>query len=370
MGERGELLVLRTALVGWPKVGKTALFHLLTGISKSIGSAGGGKFTHHVGISDVPDHRLNALAKIFHPKKVTPAQIEFTDLAGIAKGEAKDSTYLSQLRNVDALAHVLRAFNDPSVMHVEGNIDPARDLDLFEMELVLADLALLESRRERVSKDSKKTKNKALEEELQLLERLIPWLEDGKPLRNMTLTGEEEKVVRGFTLLSLKPMLFVLNLDETDTHRQQEAIQRFGLEKHMEGSKTSLVTVCAKIEAEISELSSEEMGTFLQDLGYAEPGLNRLLTSMYKLLNLVSFLTAGEPEVRAWPIPRNCLAPQAAGVIHSDFEKGFIRAEVIPWDKLVQCGSFAAAKEKGWLRQEGKGYSVQDGDTINFRFNV
>ncbi len=362
--------MLRTALVGWPKVGKTTLFRLLTGIPADQHPSGSGKFSHHIGICDVPDHRLDALAEIFHPKKVTPAQIEFADLAGIVKGEAKDSTYLSQLRNVDALAHVLRSFQDPSVMHVEGDVNPLRDLELFEMELILADLSLLEARREKVSKDIRKMNNRAMEEELQLLEKMVPWLENEKPLRCMTLEPEEEKIVRGFTLLSLKPMLYVLNLDESDTHRQEEVIRDLGLEKYKDSPKTALVNVCARIEAEIAELPAEEVDTFLKDLGYTEPGLNRLITSMYGLLDLVSFLTAGEPEVRAWPIPRNCLAPQAAGTIHSDFEKGFIRAEVIPWEKLVACGGYPGAKEKGWLRQEGKTYHVQDGDTILFRFNV
>ncbi len=362
--------MLRTAFVGWPKVGKTTIFRLITGLSAEHPGAGGGKYSQHIGITDVPDPRLGALAEIFEPKKITPAQIEFMDLAGIAKGEAKDSTYHSHLRNVDALAHVLRGFRDPTVMHVEGDINPVRDLELFEMELVLADLAQLEARKERLSKDIKKMKSKALEDEMHLLERMIPWLEEGKPLRQMILSGEEEKLVRGFTLLSLKPMLFVLNLDEEDTRRQEDVIQELGLGSYKDYPRTALVTVCARIESEIAELPEEEVETFLKDLGYKEPGLDRLIASMYALLDLVSFLTAGEQEVRAWPIPRNCLAPQAAGTVHSDFEKGFIRAEVIPWEKLVACHGYAGAKEKGLLRQEGKNYHVQDGDTIIFRFNV
>jgi len=362
--------MLRTAFVGWPKVGKTTLFSLITGLSAEHSSTGGGKYSQHIGITDVPDFRLEALAEVFNPKKVVPAQIEFMDLAGIAKGEAKDAVYLAHLRNVDALAHVLRSFRDPTVMHVEGDVNPVRDLELFEMELVLADLSLLEARIERIGKDLKKMKNKALEDERHLLERLIPWLEQGKPLRQVTFPPDEEKLVRGFTLLSLKPMLFILNMDEEDTRRQEEVIQELGLAEYKNYPKTALVTVCAKIESEIAELPEEEVDAFLKDLGYSEPGLSRLITQMYRLLDLVSFLTAGDQEVRAWPVPRNCPAPQAAGTVHSDFEKGFIRAEVIPWDKLVACRGYAGAREKGWLRQEGKNYPIHDGDTIIFRFNV
>jgi ribosome-binding ATPase len=332
--------------------------------------SGAGKFSVHLGMAEVPDPRLQALAAIFQPRKVTPAQIEFVDLAGIVKGEAKDSTYLAQLRNVDALAHVVRAFRDPTVLHMEGEIGPARDIEVFEMELILADLALIEGRQERVSRDIKKMRSPELEREAALLERMRPWLEEGKPLRELALTADEEKVIRGFTLLSQKPMLLVLNMDEQDTHRQQQLIDELSLGNYLSRPRTALVQVCAKIEAEIAELGAEEAQVFLSDLGFSEPGLDRLLQRQYALLELISFLTAGEPEVRAWPVPSGCTAVKAAGTIHTDFEKGFIRAEVIPWQQLVECGSFAHGRERGWLRSEGRDYTVQDGDVITFRFNV
>lgn len=331
---------------------------------------GTGKFSLHVGMASVPDPRLSAISAIFRPKKTTPAQIEFVDLAGIVKGEAKDSTYLAQLRNMDALAHVLRAFRDPSVLHMDGEVNPQRDLEVFELELVLADLALVEGRRERVVRDLKKARSPELVREAALLEKMHPWLEGGHPLREFEFAPEEERIVRGFTLLSQKPMLIVLNLDEEDTHRQEQTVNALGLKRFLDRPKTVLVAVCAKIEAEIAELGPEEADAFLKELGFSEPGLNRLITQMYSLLDLVSFLTAGDPEVRAWPVPRGSLAPKAAGAIHSDFEKGFIRAEVVDWRQLLECGSFAAAREKGWLRSEGKDYVVQDGDVITFRFNV
>jgi len=271
---------------------------------------------------------------------------------------------------VDALAHVVRAFRDPTVLHMEGDIGPSRDIEVFEMELILADLALIEGRQDRLARDLKKMRSPELEHEAALLERMRPWLEEGKPLREFALGSEEEKLVRGFTLLSQKPMLLVLNMDEEDTHRQQQLLEELELGRYIDRPRTALVPVCAKIEEEIAELGADEAHAFLTDLGFSEPGLDRLLHRQYALLSLISFLTAGDPEVRAWPVPRGCTALKAAGTIHSDFEKGFIRAEVIPWQQLVECGGFAGGRERGWLRSEGREYMVQDGDVITFRFNV
>jgi GTP-binding protein YchF len=271
---------------------------------------------------------------------------------------------------VDALAHVVRAFRDPSVLHLDGEVNPARDLEVFELELVLADLALVEGRKERVARDLKKGRNPELEREAVLLERMQQWLSTGRPLREFAFTAEEAKSVRGFTLLSQKPVLIVLNLDEKDTQHQQESIASMGLEQFLNRPRTALVAVCARIEEEIAELGPQEATAFLQDLGFSDPGLSRLIRQTYALLDLVSFLTTGDMEVRAWPVPRSTSAVQAAGTIHTDFERGFIRAEVIDWRRLVECGGLAAARERGWLRSEGRDYVVQEGDVILFRFNV
>jgi GTP-binding protein YchF len=339
-------------------------------------SWGGGKGEAHIGIAQVPDARLERLAAIFKPEKITHATIEYVDLPGLARGEGKAvesremSSYLANLKNVDALVQVVRAFDDENIPHSEGSVDPRRDIGLFELEMVFSDLAIIEKRLERLSKDLKKAKTPELELENAVLERFKAALEQEQPLRDIDLTEEEQKRVRGFTFLSAKPMLLVLNLGDQDIARIRRLVQEFGLERQAAQKGIGITGVCGKIEAEIAALPDEDARLFMEDLGLPVSGLVRIIQESYSLLGLHSFYTAGDPEVRAWTISKNTTALQAAGVIHSDFERGFIKAETVAYDDMIQLGSFPAARNKGLLRLEGKEYQVQEGDVILFRFNV
>lgn len=367
---------MRVGIVGLPLVGKSTIFNLLTHGHVETSSWGGGKAEAHIGIAQVPDPKLVRLGEIFKPKKISHATIEYVDLPGLARGEGKAvesremSTYLNSLKNVDALVQVVRAFKDENIPHPEGGVDPLRDIGLFELEMIFSDLAIIEKRLDRLSKDLKKARAPELELENAVLARFKAALEQETPLRDLILSEEEQKRVKGFTFLSAKPILLVLNLGDEDIAGIPRVLQEFGLQRQAGQRSVRITAVCGKIEAEIAALSEEDAGQFMEDLGLPESGLARIVQESYSLLGLISFYTAGDPEVRAWTIPRSTTAQQAAGVIHSDFERGFIKAEVVAYDDMIQLGSFAAARNKGLLRLEGKEYIVKEGDVILFRFNV
>jgi GTP-binding protein YchF len=358
---------LKAGIIGFPLVGKTTLFKILTKAHIHSVRLLGGKAEPHVGIATVPDQRLDELAQLFSPKKITHATVEYIDVAGLVKGEAKDATQLGNLKNVDALVHVVRAFEDDSLPHSEGFLDPKRDIANFELELLLSDLSIIEKRLERLEKDIKKQRSAALEAELELLKRCKLCVESEKPIRNMELGEEDKKILRGFMFLSEKPILHVLNLSDSDAARINEIVPYFQLADVSVRPNVAITAVCGKIEAELAELSGEDATLFLADYGLKESGLDRLIRVTYELLGLISFFTVGEDECRAWTIKRGTTALKAAGVIHSDIERCFIRAEVIDCHKLLELGGLAAARDKGLLRMEGKHYVVQEGDVINFR---
>jgi GTP-binding protein YchF len=355
---------VKTAIIGLPQVGKTSLFTIMTGVATETRL---GSTAMHVGVAKVPDRRLDELAKIFEPPKVTHAVVEYVDAPAISKESLRDPNYMASLRVADAFAHVLRLFEDDSVPHLEGSLDPVRDFQNVELELILSDLVVVEKRLERVEKDLKKIKNADLEREHALLLRCKESLEAERPLRGLDLDPDASKRMRGFQFLSEKPMLLVLNLGESQASQLHQIEQDYRTRLTAGRPGLEVTAVCGKVEAEIAELSIEEAREYLQSYGLAESGLERLIQASYSLLGLMSFLTAGETEVRAWTIPKNSPAVQAAGAIHSDFEKKFIRAEVINWRELVDLGGYVGAKEKGRLRLEGKEYLVQDGDVLVIR---
>jgi GTP-binding protein YchF len=355
---------MKTAIIGLPMVGKTSLFTILTGVHQEthIGSTAA-----RVGVAKVPDSRLDELAKLFEPPKITHATVEYVDMPAISKENLRDPSYLASLRVVDAFAHVLRLFPDETVPHEKGSVDPLRDLEDVETELILSDLVVVEKRLERLEKDRKKIKNPELDHEFALLEKCKAALEANQSLRQLDLDADEEKRIRGFQFLSQKPMLYVLNLGESEAGKLHEREKEYR-EGPLKGRKhTSATAVCGKIEAELAELPVEEQREYLASYGLAESGLVRLISATYSLLGLMSFLTAGETEVRAWTIPMQSTAVKAAGAIHSDFEKKFIRAEVVNWKALVDHSGYPGVREKGLLRLEGKEYVVKDGDVLVIR---
>jgi GTP-binding protein YchF len=355
---------MKTAIIGLPMTGKTSLFTILTGVHQEtrIGSTAA-----RMGIAKVPDHRLDELARLFEPPKVTHAVVEYVDMPAVSKESLRDPSYVASLRVVDAFAHVLRLFLDETVPHEKGSVDPIRDLEDVEMELILSDFAVVEKRLERLEKDRKKIKNPELDHEFDLLTRCKAALEENKPLRQMELTSDEEKRIRGFQFLSQKPVLYVLNLGEDEAGKLRDREREFR-DGPLAGRKGTAVTaVCGKIEAELAELPPAEQRDYLASYGLQESGLERLISATYALLGLMSFLTAGEDEVRAWTIPTHSNAVKAAGAIHSDFEKKFIRAEVVYWKSLVDLGGYNGVREKGLLKLEGKEYIVKDGDVLVIR---
>jgi GTP-binding protein YchF len=361
--------MLRAALIGLPATGKTTLFQLMTAVREA---AKGGRGDVQIGISKVPDARLDRLTAMFNPKKRVPATVEFADIAGTgATGSAKSLVDLAAYKNADALVHVVRAFRDEAVAHSAGSVNPARDAQAMEDELILADLGVAERRLERIEKDLKKSKTADLEAEKSLMIRCREALENGTPLRALGLAGDELKRLRGFQFLSAKPLLVVINLDEADVPEVggsiEKAAGKTGLTAFLSRAATRAVAVCAKIELEIADLDPADASTFLADLGLSESGLDRVIRATYDLLGYMSFFTVGEDECRAWSIPRDTVAQAAAGEIHSDIQRGFIRAEVVAYDALVSRGSLAACRDHGELRLEGKEYVVADGDVINFR---
>ena len=362
--------MLRAALIGFGQTGKTTLFQLMTS-AREAARAAHGKGEATIGISKVPDARLDRLTAMYNPKKRVPATIEFSDLATpVRAGSAQALVDVAAYKNADALVHVLRAFADPAVPHPSGSIDPARDAQAMEDELILADLGVAERRLERLEKDLKKGKSAELERERDVVTLCRAALEDGRPLRSLDLQGDDLKRLRGFQFLSAKPLLVVLNLDEQSLAggNSARAAEAAGLTPFLSRAATAAAAVCAKIELEIAQLEPADAAAFLSDLGLQESGLDRVIRASYELLGYISFFTVGEDECRAWSIPRGLPAQLAAGEIHSDIARGFIRAEVVGYDPLVTRGSMAACRDHGEVRLEGKEYVVLDGDIINFRF--
>jgi len=353
---------LQTGIIGLPQVGKTTLFRILT--KASVEGKSGASATH-VGVAKVPEPRLLDLAKLYNPKKITYATVQYVDLGGMQKERVRDS--LASLREVDAIMHVIRVFDDPSVPHAAGSIDPLRDATNLELELILSDHDQITRRLERLEKDLKKKSDPLLLVEKNVLEKCKAHLEAEKPLRELELTAEEKKPIGGFLFLSARPVLYVLNLGDEEAGELDTAVERHKLGALQGRPNAAVVAVCGRLEAELADMEEAEAAELLASYGLKEPGLNRLIRATYDLMGLIQFFTAGEPEVRAWTIRKGSNAQKAAGAIHSDIEKGFIRAEVVRWSDLLAAGSIAAAKEKAQVRLEGKEYIVQEGDVILFR---
>jgi GTP-binding protein YchF len=356
---------MKTGIIGLPQVGKTSLFKILT---KAKLEERGHSRQEHIGVARVPDERLDKLSALYSPKKTTFAAVEFVDVAAIGQEALKETAFLTSLRQVDALIHVLRAFEEESIAHV-GPIDPLRDIKNVEFDLMISDLAQVEKRLERLEKDLKKGRTSELEREQALLLRSKEALEKEQPLRELEITPEDRKLIKGFMFLSQKPILYVLNIGESTTLGTDldAAVGLFKLDEVAHRPNAGATAICGKVEAELAEMDDEEAAEFLGSYGLHESGLVRLIRKSYELLGLISFFTAGEDECRAWTVPVGSKAPQAAGAIHTDLEHHFIRAETIRWDNLLAAGSEAAARAKGTLRLEGKEYIVQDGDVMHIR---
>ena len=366
---------MKLGIVGLPNVGKSTLFNSLTKAGAESANYPFCTIDPNVGVVTVPDERLNVLGEMYHTKKIILAAIEFVDIAGLVKGASKGeglgNQFLANIREVDAIVHVVRCFEDSNIVHVDGSIDPLRDIETINLELIFSDLEILERR---ISKAVRAARNdKTIAKELALMERIKAHLEDGKMAKSFDDINDEDEQqwLESYNLLTYKPVIFAANVAEDDL--ADDGASNAGVQAVREYAKREdceVFVVCAEIEQEIAELDDDEKSMFLEELGLKESGLEKLIKASYSLLGLISYLTAGEPEVRAWTIKKGTKAPQAAGKIHSDFERGFIRAEIVSYDDLMACGTYNAAKEKGLVRLEGKDYVVQDGDIILFRFNV
>ncbi|WP_368986100.1 redox-regulated ATPase YchF [Caldifermentibacillus hisashii] len=366
-------MALTAGIVGLPNVGKSTLFNAITQAGAEAANYPFATIDPNVGVVEVPDSRLDKLTEMYQPKKTIPTTFEFTDIAGIVKGASKGeglgNKFLANIRQVDAICHVVRCFDDENITHVSGRVDPLDDIQTINLELILADLETVEKRIARVEKLAKQ-KNKEAQAEYEILTMLKETFENELPARTIEFNEEQQKIVKGFQLLTMKPVLYVANIGEDDVanankNKYVQVVQDFAEKDHAE-----VVVICARIEEEIAELEPEEKAAFLQELGIQESGLDQMIRKAYHLLGLATFFTAGVQEVRAWTFKKGMKAPQCAGIIHSDFERGFIRAETVSYDDLVAYGSFNKAKEAGKVRLEGKDYIVQDGDIMHFRFNV
>ena len=365
---------MKLGVVGLPNVGKSTLFNAITNAGAQAENYPFCTIEPNTGVVLVPDHRLDVLARMYNPKKVTPTTIEFVDIAGLVKGasrgEGLGNKFLSHIREVDAIVHVVRCFDDDNIIHVDGNVDPARDIETINLELIFADMDTVQKRKDKAEKGFRGGDKKA-GAEAKLAQRLYAHLESGKPARTMDCDEEEKQILQSWFLLTTKPVIYAANIAEDDLGKDENEIPYVNSVRSVASAENAgVIVISAAIEQDIASMNQEEKKEFLEELGIGQSGLDRLITASYELLGLISFLTAGEDECRAWTIVKGTKAPQAAGKIHTDFEKGFIRAEIVPFETLAELGSMAACREKGLVRSEGKDYVMKDGDITLFRFNV